>query len=47
MYFTQEQILDLLFNLATKKGGTRLLLNLTLDAFMMAEQSLHQKEKLW
>ena len=44
MNFTQEQISDLLFDLATKKGGTHLLLNLTLDAFMKAERSLHQKE---
>ena len=32
MNFTQEQISDLLFDLATKKGGTHLLLKLTLDA---------------
>ena len=44
MNFTQEQISDLLFDLATEKGGTHLLLNLTLDAFMKAERSLHQKE---
>ena len=44
MNFTQEQISDLLFDLASKKGGTHLLLNLTLDAFMKAERSLHQKE---
>ena len=44
MNFTQEQISDLLFDLASEKGGTHLLLNLTLDAFMKAEQSLHQKE---
>ena len=36
MNFTQEQISDLLFNLASEKGGTHLLLNLTLDAFMKA-----------
>ena len=42
MNFTQEQISDLLFNLASEKGGTHLLLNLTLDAFMKAERSLHQ-----
>jgi putative transposase len=44
MNFTQEQISDLLFELATEKGGTHLLLNFTLDAFMKAERSLHQKE---
>ena len=44
MNFTQEQISDLLFDLASEKGGTHLLLNLTLDAFMKAERSLHQKE---
>ena len=46
MNFTQEQISDLLFDLANEKGGTHLLLNLTLDAFMKAERSLHQKETL-
>ena len=30
MNFTQEQISDLLFDLAIKKGDTHLLLNLTL-----------------
>ena len=44
MNFTQEQISDLLFDLASEKGGTHLLLNLTLDAFMKAQWSLHQKE---
>ena len=44
MNFTQEQISNLLFDLASEKGGTHLLLNLTLDAFMKAERSLHQKE---
>ena len=33
MNFTQEQISDLLFDLAIKKGDTHLLLNLTLNAF--------------
>lgn len=36
MNFTQEQISDILFELANK-GGTHLLLNLTLNAFMKAE----------
>ena len=44
MNFTQEQISDLLFDLASEKGGTHLLLNLTIDAFMKAERSLHQKD---
>lgn len=44
MNFTQEQISDLLFDLASEKGGTHLLLNLTLDAFMKAELFFHQKE---
>ena len=41
MNFAQEQISDLLFNLATEKVETHLLLNSTLDAFMKAERSLH------
>ncbi len=43
MNFTQEQISDILVELANK-GGTHLLLNLTLNAFMKAERSLHQQE---
>lgn len=43
MNFTQEQISDFLFELANE-GGTHLLLNLTLNAFMKAERSLHQQE---
>jgi putative transposase len=43
MNFTQEQISEILFDLANK-GGTNLLLNLTLNAFMKAERSLHQQE---
>lgn len=43
MNFTQEQISDILVDLANK-GGTHLLLNLTLNAFMKAERSLHQQE---
>ncbi len=43
MNFTQEQISDILFDLANK-GGTHLLLNLTLNAFMKAERALHQDE---
>lgn len=45
MNFTQEQISDILFELANK-GGTHLLLNLTLNAFMKAERSMHQQENL-
>ena len=37
MNFTQEQISSLLLNLASKKDGAHLLLNLTLDGFMKAE----------
>ena len=44
MNFTQEQISDLLFELANEKGGAHLLLNFTLDAFMNAERSLHQSD---
>ena len=44
MNFTQEQISNLLFDLASEKCGTHLLLNLTLDTFMKAERSLYQKE---
>lgn len=43
MNFTQEQISDILFDLANT-GGTHLLLNLTLNAFMKSERSLHQQE---
>ena len=44
MNFTREQASDLLFDLASEKGGTHLLSNLALDAFMKAERSLHQDE---
>lgn len=44
MNFTQEQISELLVEVASKESGTHLLLNMTLNAFMKAERKLHQQE---
>jgi len=47
MNFTQEQISDLLFDLASEKGGTHLLLNLTLGCIYESRAIFPSKRKLW
>ncbi len=47
MNFTQEQISDLLFDLASKKGGTHLLLNLALGFIYESSALFASKGKLW
>ncbi|MDQ0476267.1 transposase, partial [Chryseobacterium sp. MDT2-18] len=44
MNFTQEQISDLLLNVANSENGSNLLMQLTLNAFMKSERHLHQQE---
>lgn len=44
MNFTQEQISDLLLNVANSENGSNLLMQLTLSAFMKSERHLHQQE---
>ena len=46
MNFTQEQILELLLNIANSENGTNLLMQMTLNAFMKSERQLHQQENL-
>ena len=43
MNITQDQISELLLDLANKENGTQLLMKMTLEAFMLSERSLHQK----
>lgn len=43
MNITQEQISSLLLEIANKENGTQLLMQMTLEAFMRSERSLHQK----
>ncbi len=47
MNFTQEQISDLLFDLASEKGGTHLLLNLILECIYESRAIFASKGKLW
>jgi putative transposase len=44
MNFTQEQISELLLDVANSENGTNLLLQMTLNAFMKSERHLHQQE---
>jgi len=44
MNFTQEQISDLLLDIANSENGTNLLLQMILNAFMKSEHHLHQQE---
>ena len=44
MNFTQEQISELLLEIANSENGTNLLLQMTLNAFMKSERHLHQQE---
>ena len=44
MNFTQEQISELMLNIANSENGTNLLMQLTLNAFMKSERHLHQQE---
>ena len=44
MNFTQEQISELMLNLANSENGTNLLMQLTLNAFMKSERHLHQQD---
>jgi putative transposase len=44
MNFTQEQISELMLNIANSENGTNLLMQMTLNAFMKSERHLHQKE---
>jgi hypothetical protein len=44
MNFKQEQISELILNIANSENGTNLLMQLTLTAFMKSERQLHQQE---
>jgi transposase-like protein len=44
MNFTQEQISELMLNIANSENGTNLLMQMTLNAFMKSECHLHQRE---
>lgn len=44
MNFTQEQISELMLNIANSENGTNLLMQMTLNAFMKSERQLHQRE---
>ena len=44
MNFTQEQISELMLNIANSENGTNLLMQMTLNAFMKSERQLHQQE---
>ncbi len=43
MNITQDRISELLLDLANNENGTQLLMKMTLEAFMLSERSLHQK----
>ncbi len=47
MNFTQEQNSDLLFVLASEKGGTHILLNLTLGCIYESRALFASKGKHW
>ncbi len=42
--YTQEQISELMLNIANSENGTNLLMQMTLNAFMKSERQLHQQE---
>jgi transposase-like protein len=44
MNFTQNQISELLLNIANSENGTNLLFQMTLNTFMKSERGLHQIE---
>ena len=44
MNFTQEQISELMLNIANSENGTNLLMQMTLNAFMKSERHLHQQD---
>lgn len=44
MNFTQEQISELMLDIANSENGTNLLMQMTLNAFMKSERQLHQLE---
>lgn len=44
MNFTQDQMSELLLDIANSENGTNLLFQMTLEAFMKSERGLHQKE---
>ena len=44
MNFTQEQISELMMNIANSENGTNLLMQMTLNAFMKSERHLHQQD---
>ena len=44
MNFTQEQISELMLNIANSENGNNLLMQMTLNAFMKSERQLHQQE---
>jgi len=44
MNFTQEQISELMLNIANSENGTNLLMQMTLNAFMKSEHHLDQKK---
>ena len=44
MNFTQEQISELMLNIANSENGTNLLMQMTLETFMKSERVLHQIE---
>ena len=46
MNFTQEQISELMLNIANSENGTNLLMQMTLNAFMKSKRQLHQQEIL-
>lgn len=46
MNFTQEQISELMLNIANSENGINLLLQMTLNTFMKSERHLHQQENL-
>ena len=44
MNFTQEQISELMLNIANSENGTNLLMQMTLNAFMKSERYLQHQE---
>ena len=43
MNFTQDQISELMLDIANSENGTNLLMQMTLNAFMKSERHLHQQ----
>jgi hypothetical protein len=46
MNFTQEQITEILLNIANKKEGFNLIMKMTLDALMRSERKIFQEDNL-